>query len=325
MKIKQLSEIDPEQANIEYVNLTNMCYGSTPDFVDRVFIKKHFQNSFGQSYGCWIYEGNELIALNLFMCWEFIFGGEVIKAAQSVDSLVHPDYQGRGLFRKVQETCMEMIPSDVVRFGFPNGMSKPCFLKFGWKLSERYLTKIYPISWFKFAHKRYFLNQKNFKLQPAYSNQEFTESQEQIDRFFEVLTKQFNMTNFSFELLVWKLSLDKNLRVRLFKHDSVIIALLVYSIQHMDNYSLLGISDLLKLPDGKFQPLIKKEIKQLIREKAIDEVQYSGSNHEFLGELFKAVKSTSGDMIIHPHYGNKDDLDAIEYSMQISKFVTDHM
>ncbi len=220
---------------------------------------------------------------------------------------------------------MKVIPANVVRFSFPNELSKPGFLKWGWELCPRYTTKIYPLSWLKFSYKRYLLKKKNFKSQPASSNKSFFENQTLIDQFLESLVKQRNMTNFSFELLSWKLSLDKNLRIQLFDDGSRIIALLVYSIQCMDDYTLLLISDLLRLEDEGLQPIIKIKIKQFVRDELIDEVQYSGNDHNFLGKLFTAVKSTSGDMIIHSQYGNKNDVDFMEHDMRISKLVTDQV
>lgn len=325
MEIKQLSDINPKQANEEYINLTNLCYGTKLNSFDNSFIKKHFQSPFGQSYGCWIYDQETLIALNLFMPWEFMFNNNIIKAAQSVDSLVHPAYQGRGLFRKVQELCMEMIPSNVVRFGFPNNMSKPCFLKFGWELSDRYRTKIYPISWLKFAYKRYLLKRKDFIInQPALYSNELVENKNVIEKFFKKIVK-YNTTTINYELLSWKLAVNKNLRIKLFKHDSEVIAILIYSIQQIDDYSLLGIFDFIRLEDNRLQHLIKDKLKQFIKTESIDEIQYTGVDHSFLDGVFTAVKSTNADMIIHPQYGNKNDIDFIRFNINISKLVTDHL
>ena len=142
MEIKQLSEIDPEQANIEYVDLINKCFDADLQYADRLFIKKHIQNPFGQSYGNFIYEGGKLISTNLILRWEFVFNDKIVKTVQMVDGQVHPDFQGKGIFRKGQEACMQEIPSELFRFGFPNSKSKPGFLQWGWKLSYRYATNV---------------------------------------------------------------------------------------------------------------------------------------------------------------------------------------
>jgi len=154
VEIKQFSDVDPERANAEYAKLMNEVYGSELKASDNVFISKHIDNPFGRSFGAWIHEGERLVPMNFYWPWEFVASGGVIKAAQSLDTLVHPDFRGKGLFKKVQQACQEAMPRDLVRFGFPNEQSKPGFLKWGWRQSNRYVTRIYPISWIKFGHQR---------------------------------------------------------------------------------------------------------------------------------------------------------------------------
>ena len=94
--VKKIFEIDYEKVNADCVNLTNLCYGKEVFSIEnKAFLKKHLDNPFGKSYSGLIYDDEKLIALNLFLAWEFVINGKVIKAAQSVDSLVHPDYRGR--------------------------------------------------------------------------------------------------------------------------------------------------------------------------------------------------------------------------------------
>ena len=324
MEIKKLSEIDPEQANVEYVDLMNICFDAEQKYVDRFFIKKHIQNPFGQSYGNFIYEGGKLIATNLNLRWEFVFNGKIVEAVQMLDVQVHPDFQRKGIFRKGQEVCMKETPSELLRFSFPNSMSKPGFLKWGWKLSYRYVTKIYPISWMKFIRKRVLEKRKKFKLQSRDSTKDILGDTVLITNFFDEITKK-NITNFSYKLLTWKLSLNSYLNAKLFKRDNEIIALLLYSTSKIDNYSLMVIFDLLKLDDVEFQSSIKGEIKKFVKENSIDEVQYTGSDHDFLGQIFTPIKSKNADMILHPNYGNRNDICCMQKDMVVSKFVTDHL
>jgi hypothetical protein len=72
------------------------------------------------------------------------------------------------------------------------------------------------------------------------------------------------------------------------------------------------------------QPLIQYEMKNFIKEKSIDEVQYTGTNHDFLENLFTAVKSKNADMILHSDYGNKEELTLMQKDIDVSIFVTDH-
>jgi len=324
MEIKQLSEIDPEQANIEYVDLTNKCFNLDLKYADRLFIKKHIQNPFGQSYGNFIYEDRKLIAANFNLRWEFIFNGKIVNAVQSVDTMVHPDFQRKGIFRKGVEDRLQFTPSELLRFGFPNSKSKPAFLKWGWKLSSRYVTKIYPISWLKFIRKRVLEKRKDFKPQARNLTDDIFGDKVLITKFFNEITKK-NTTNFSHELLTWKLSLNSYLNAKLFKSDNEIIALLLYSTSKIDNYSLMVIFDLLKLDDVELQSSIKSEIKNFVKENFIDEVQYTGTDHNFLGQIFTPIKSKNADMIWHPNHGNRNDIYCMQKDMVVSKFVTDHL
>jgi hypothetical protein len=241
-----------------------------------------------------------------------------------LDVRVHPDFQRKGIFRKGQEVCMKETPSELLRFSFPNSKSKPGFLQWGWKLSYRYVTKIYPISWIKFIRKRVIEKRKDFKLQYRDSTTNILEEKVLITKFFDEITKK-NTTNFSHELLTWKLSLNSYLNVKLFKRNNEIVALLLYSTSKIDNYSLMSIFDLLKLDDVEFQSSIKSEIKNFVKENFIDEVQYTGSDHNFLEQIFTPIKSKNADMILHPNYGNRNDLCCMQKDMVVSKFVTDHL
>jgi hypothetical protein len=324
MEIKQLSEIDPEQANIEYVDLMNKCFNLNLKYTNRLFIKKHIENPFGQSYGNFIYKDGQLIATNLNLRWEFILKGKIIKAVQAVDGQVHPDFQRQGIFRKGQEASMQVTPSELLRFGFPNSKSKQGFLQWGWKLSYRYVTKIYPTSWMKFIRKRVIANRKDFKPQYRDSITNILENKVLFTKFLDEITKK-NTTNFSHELLTWKLSLNSYLNAKLFKRDNKIIALLLYSTSKIDNYSLMVIFDLLKLDDVEFQFSIKREIKNFVKENFIDEVQYTGTDHNFLEQIFTPIKSKNADMILYPNYGNRNDIFCMQKDIVVSKFVTDHL
>lgn len=317
MEIKQLSEIDPSKANMDYVNLMNTCFNLGLNTNDNLFFKKHIQNPFGQSYGSFVYEDNQLIATTLHLRWEFIWKNKIIKAVQNVDGQVHPNYRGAGVFRKAQEACMSAMPKELVRFGFTNEMAKPTHFRAGWKLSNKYVTKIYPLSWLKFTYQRCLLKRKDFKITSPINLINLSEQKTNLNIFFKSLAATENITNYSYDLLSWKLGLDKNLRVHLFKQDSDITAILIYSIHTVNNYTLMVISDFL-------HKNIKINFKKLIKQESIDEIQYSANNHAFFDQLFTAIKTTNADMIIHPSYADEHTNLAIEDQVHISRFVTDH-
>ena len=62
-------------------------------------------------------------------------GNDIIKGAQSMDTMTHPDYQGQGVFTRLAQACYDIATADGYRvlYGFPNPSSYPGFVKrLGW-------------------------------------------------------------------------------------------------------------------------------------------------------------------------------------------------
>ncbi|MFT5486606.1 MAG: GNAT superfamily N-acetyltransferase [Paracoccaceae bacterium] len=58
-------------------------------------------------------------------------GNEIVSGAQSMDTMTHPDYRGRGLFIKLAMACYEICAERGYEalYGFPNSNSYPGFLR----------------------------------------------------------------------------------------------------------------------------------------------------------------------------------------------------
>lgn len=58
-------------------------------------------------------------------------GGEVVLGAQSMDTMTHPDYQGKGIFTRLAEACFDLARARGFRilYGFPNPLSYPGFVR----------------------------------------------------------------------------------------------------------------------------------------------------------------------------------------------------
>jgi len=103
------------------------------DFADH-FHWKHRQNPFGSS-PMWIaMDGGRVVAVRLFMRWEFQRDGRTVRAVRAVDTATHPEYQGRGLFTTLTLHGLAEMEADGVEFVFntPNDKSRPGYLKMGW-------------------------------------------------------------------------------------------------------------------------------------------------------------------------------------------------
>jgi GNAT superfamily N-acetyltransferase len=58
-------------------------------------------------------------------------GGEIVRGGQSMDTMTHPDYRGKGLFTKLAVACFDQLAKDGYEalYGFPNANSYPGFIK----------------------------------------------------------------------------------------------------------------------------------------------------------------------------------------------------
>jgi GNAT superfamily N-acetyltransferase len=96
---------------------------------------KHLENPFGASPGLVALHGEDLVGLRVFLRWRWRFGGEDLGAVRAVDTATHPEWQGRGIFRRLTETLVEELRAEGVAFVFntPNSKSRAGYLKMGWR------------------------------------------------------------------------------------------------------------------------------------------------------------------------------------------------
>lgn len=96
---------------------------------------KHDLNAFGPSPTWVATDASRVIAVRIFMRWEFVRGGEVLRAVRAVDTATDPDYQGKGLFTALTMHGLDEMLADGVDFVFntPNSQSRPGYLKMGWR------------------------------------------------------------------------------------------------------------------------------------------------------------------------------------------------
>jgi GNAT superfamily N-acetyltransferase len=58
-------------------------------------------------------------------------GGEIVRGGQSMDTMTHPDYRGKGLFTRLAIACFDQLREEGYEalYGFPNENSYPGFIK----------------------------------------------------------------------------------------------------------------------------------------------------------------------------------------------------
>ena len=71
-----------------------------------------------------------------FMIAEMWLGKEKVMAAQHCDTMVHPDYRGKGIFNNMGRVAIDQLKANgyTLSYGFPGPMSRQGFLRQGWKI-----------------------------------------------------------------------------------------------------------------------------------------------------------------------------------------------
>lgn len=100
-----------------------------------LFAWKHFDNPFGESIALVAEAGGSLVGLRAFMRWELRTpDGDTLRCVRAVDTATHPDFQRRGIFRRLTEEALEQASADGVDlvFNTPNDKSGGGYLSMGW-------------------------------------------------------------------------------------------------------------------------------------------------------------------------------------------------
>jgi GNAT superfamily N-acetyltransferase len=100
-----------------------------------LFAWKHFDNPFGQSVAILAESHDRIVGLRTFMRWDLVTPqGATIRCVRAVDTATHPEYQRRGIFRRLTEEGLELAIAkgiDLV-FNTPNAKSGAGYLTMGW-------------------------------------------------------------------------------------------------------------------------------------------------------------------------------------------------
>lgn len=96
---------------------------------------KHLDNPFGKSPILVAEEEDKIIGVRAILKWEFNQEGKTIRACRAVDTAIHPDFQGKGLFTKLTLDLIDQISADGIQliYNTPNTQSLPGYLKMGWE------------------------------------------------------------------------------------------------------------------------------------------------------------------------------------------------
>lgn len=131
------------------VELAGRALGWAADERDRAFFRwKHLENPFGASPGWAAHDGDRMVAFRTLLRWRFSQAGTPLEMVRAVDTATDPEYQGRGLFRRLTTRAVEELTAagiDAV-FNTPNDQSRPGYLKMGWSALGRPTLMVQPAS-----------------------------------------------------------------------------------------------------------------------------------------------------------------------------------
>ncbi|WP_270180120.1 GNAT family N-acetyltransferase [Alkalihalobacillus sp. CinArs1] len=84
---------------------------------------------------CAVTETGDLVGSRVVLITKVSIGDQVYQAAQSVDSMVHPDFQGRGIYKQLNLHAIDALKKKDISMiiTFPNHNSLPPLEKLGWK------------------------------------------------------------------------------------------------------------------------------------------------------------------------------------------------
>jgi hypothetical protein len=138
LEIRRIGAADQSAA----LTLLSAALGWSTDPADQLrFTWEHRRNPFGETLGWAAYDGERMVGLRHFLRWEFqARDGSVARTVRAVDTVTHPDYRGRGIFRRLTLGALGELPAEGVRFIFntPNDQSGPGYLGMGWQVVGRW-------------------------------------------------------------------------------------------------------------------------------------------------------------------------------------------
>jgi GNAT superfamily N-acetyltransferase len=101
-----------------------------------IFFSKFYEHEYQKNKSILIValDRDKVIGFQSFFYWPYTFGGKEFSSYQSGNSLVHPDYRGKGLFKLMLNFIYKDDRKSEIDFlmGFPVETSYPSFIKHGW-------------------------------------------------------------------------------------------------------------------------------------------------------------------------------------------------
>jgi N-acetylglutamate synthase-like GNAT family acetyltransferase len=243
---------------------------------------KHVDNPFGKSPVILALENDTLVGVRAFMRWQWKSAGQVFESVRAVDTATHPDYQGRGIFKKLTMELLNYCASEGWHFVFntPNNNSKPGYLKMGWKEAGKLPISVPVMHPFSIA-----LNMSRLKQSSIKANNHDQESLLQHSGLAELLSqnaarcKNQIITSHTVKSLQWRYQHVPVAKyfTRGLESGGKLNVLLVYRLKTSSAGNELRVTDIFMDAD-KYRAEVRAMVKDLVKQHAADYATVSGLN-----------------------------------------------
>jgi GNAT superfamily N-acetyltransferase len=132
------------------IDLLSLVFPNSNHTVDS-FKWKHIENPYGPSIITYALHNNKVIGVRPLWKCNLIYNGAMYSGYQPCDTVVHPDYRGKGIFTKMTIQALNFAVdagADII-FNFPNNQSAPGYKKLGWTQLDNLNRYILPINIFR--------------------------------------------------------------------------------------------------------------------------------------------------------------------------------
>lgn len=262
---------------------------------------KHIDNPFGKSPVILAFENDTLVGVRAFMRWQWRSAGQIFESVRAVDTATHPDYQGRGIFKKLTLELLGYCEREKWHFVFntPNGNSKPGYLKMGWKEAGKLPISIPVVHPFSIALNMSRLKQSSIRVDDTTGKLYLQHSGlEELLKQNSARCKDQIITAHSVSSLLWRY---QNVPVakyftRTLQSAGKLNVLLVYRLKSSKAGNELRVTDIFMDAD-KYRAEVRAMVKELVKLHAADYVTVSGLNSWLNGAALYLRKLPVGPVV----------------------------
>ena len=141
-------------------------------------------------------DGDRVAGFQSFFYWPVVIGGKEVQSYQSGNSLVHPDYRGKGLFGKMLNYIHEPGSgfNAELLIGFPVEASYNSFMRNGWKNPfnlQWYIKPLNPV--------RSFFSNPDKQLQKAWGDRKKNDFKADLSTVYVAQRTDFDTYRFAYE------------------------------------------------------------------------------------------------------------------------------